>query len=64
MATYVWVLADENSCNSNPCQNGAKCYDTMNGFTCGPCPTGYTGRYCERRMYNQVCTWINYNIMY
>uniref|UniRef100_A0A8D8UWR1 Thrombospondin-3a n=1 Tax=Cacopsylla melanoneura TaxID=428564 RepID=A0A8D8UWR1_9HEMI len=26
-----------------PCFQGVQCYDTVEGYTCGPCPSGYTG---------------------
>jgi hypothetical protein len=39
-------------CSSNPCQNGANCTNTISAAggagTCGPCPEGYAGVFCEK----------------
>lgn len=33
-------------CASNPCLNGATCYDLVNGYRCA-CESAYTGRTCS-----------------
>ena len=33
-------------CDSNPCQNGARCEDMTDHFVCH-CTSGYTGTKCE-----------------
>ena len=40
-------IIDIDECDSSPCQNGAGCTDQVNGYTCYPCPDGYSGNYCE-----------------
>ncbi|KAH8387553.1 hypothetical protein KR093_007741, partial [Drosophila rubida] len=35
------------SCQSNPCENGATCYNTLNGFRC-QCRAAFEGAKCER----------------
>ncbi|XP_039274396.2 thrombospondin-4-like isoform X2 [Styela clava] len=30
-------------CSSNPCDSQVECEDTEDGFTCGRCPSGFTG---------------------
>ena len=46
----VWLCAhsalDINECASSPCQNGGRCNDQVNGFTCD-CADGYVGTRCE-----------------
>uniref|UniRef100_A0A8C6P6F5 Neurogenic locus notch homolog protein 1 n=1 Tax=Nothobranchius furzeri TaxID=105023 RepID=A0A8C6P6F5_NOTFU len=37
---------DTDECASTPCENGAKCTDGPNKYTC-ECTEGYTGRHCE-----------------
>merc|ERR1712166_1114421 len=39
-----WPRYDD--CQDNPCQNGAKCTDGVNSFTC-ICVVGYSGTNCE-----------------
>lgn len=45
---YTGKNCSENvdDCKSHICQNGAKCRDELNGYTC-ICPTGYLGKFCE-----------------
>ena len=33
---------DEDQCDSQPCENGATCYDAKNAFVCD-CPEGFNG---------------------
>ena len=39
---------DTDECASNPCQNGGRCTDAVNGYTC-TCLSGYEGDQCERK---------------
>jgi hypothetical protein len=56
MCTFVlftWLFSAANlfrwcyfwQCTSQPCRNGATCFDEQNGFTC-TCPAGYSGVTC------------------
>ncbi|XP_062137785.1 cubilin homolog [Drosophila sulfurigaster albostrigata] len=38
---------DQDSCKSNPCENGGTCYDTLDGFRC-QCRAAFEGQKCER----------------
>ena len=62
MTIYSWQLTKTNfnlitnrceeqinECESNPCQNKAKCYDLIGGYYC-QCPIGYTGPDCNLRI--------------
>ena len=42
------LFSDVDPCLSNPCRHGAPCVSVANGFSCGPCPEGFTGDLCER----------------
>ena len=42
------LFSDVDPCLSNPCQHSAPCVSVANGFSCGPCPEGFTGDLCER----------------
>ena len=49
--TFVAVL----DCASNPCRNGATCYDRYYGFSCS-CRSGFTGSRCEVGESNTSCS--------
>ncbi|NXW86109.1 CRUM1 protein, partial [Alopecoenas beccarii] len=40
----------DDTCKSEPCQNGGKCIVTWNDFHCS-CPANFTGRFCEERVW-------------
>jgi len=40
------LVIDINECNSDPCMNGAKCSNKVNGFTC-KCTAGFKGDNCQ-----------------
>uniref|UniRef100_A0A8C3PPM1 Uncharacterized protein n=1 Tax=Calidris pygmaea TaxID=425635 RepID=A0A8C3PPM1_9CHAR len=40
----------DNTCKSEPCQNGGSCIVTWNDFHCS-CPANFTGRFCEERVW-------------
>lgn len=53
---YTWnfffliiLPLDVNECDSRPCQNNGECRENITGpgYDCD-CPTGYTGKNCER----------------
>ena len=44
---------DKDECLSNPCQNGGKCEDEINSYTC-TCAPGYTGHDCETGITNNL----------
>ncbi|XP_071804899.1 uncharacterized protein [Asterias amurensis] len=44
---------DADDCNSSPCQNGATCTNTMEGFDCA-CALGFNGTTCDTNINN--CT--------
>ncbi|XP_047908054.2 protein crumbs homolog 2 isoform X5 [Anser cygnoides] len=40
----------DDTCKSEPCQNGGRCIVTWNDFHCS-CPANFTGKYCEERVW-------------
>ncbi|NXT94397.1 CRUM1 protein, partial [Anhinga rufa] len=40
----------DDTCKSEPCQNGGRCIVTWNDFHCS-CPANYTGKFCEERVW-------------
>ncbi|NXU58670.1 CRUM1 protein, partial [Turnix velox] len=40
----------DNTCKSEPCQNGGSCIVTWNDFHCS-CPANFTGKFCEERVW-------------
>ncbi|NWX06462.1 CRUM1 protein, partial [Caloenas nicobarica] len=40
----------DDTCKSEPCQNGGKCIVTWNDFHCS-CPANFTGKFCEERVW-------------
>lgn len=48
-----WITyMDGDQCLSSPCQNGGKCEDGMNTYTCW-CPARFSGKNCELEMAKQ-----------
>ena len=43
----IWnsICTDINECSPNPCENGGRCSDGVDTFTCA-CAPGYTGPTC------------------
>ena len=39
------------ACSSNPCQNGATCFEGVDGYAC-VCDDGYEGTNCETGYYS------------
>lgn len=44
---------DVDECASNPCQNGATCYESLSGWTC-QCAEGWSGSSCTSAV-SQIC---------
>ena len=40
------LVIDIDECSSDPCKNGAKCSDNVNGYTC-KCTAGFEGDNCQ-----------------
>ena len=47
----MYIIADEDDCDPNLCQNGGSCINAVNGYEC-VCKDGYTGNACQTGMYN------------
>jgi len=41
-------VSDNDTCIDHQCVNGATCKQIIGGYTCGPCPEGFAGLYCQR----------------
>ena len=41
-------VTDNDTCVDHECVNGATCKQILGGYTCGPCPDGFAGLYCQR----------------
>ena len=46
MSRFMFVLAEIDECESNPCANGGTCTDGINMYNC-TCAPGYTGINCS-----------------
>ena len=51
-AQSVCSQPDLNDCVPNSCQNGAKCVDGVNNYTC-TCDAGWTGQYCDQGQFSR-----------
>jgi len=48
-------VADNDTCIGHGCVNNATCKQVLGGYTCGPCPAGFAGLYCQRGSYPPSC---------
>uniref|UniRef100_A0A8D2L3N7 EGF-like domain-containing protein n=1 Tax=Varanus komodoensis TaxID=61221 RepID=A0A8D2L3N7_VARKO len=46
LVVVVVSFKEINECDSNPCQNGGRCIDLVDNFTC-VCVVPFTGQHCE-----------------
>ena len=46
IVSLVINISDIDECDSLPCENGGRCVDGLDVFTC-QCSSGYTGKQCE-----------------
>ncbi|XP_064532622.1 protein crumbs homolog 2 isoform X1 [Pseudopipra pipra] len=49
-ANLVNGCISDDTCKSEPCQNGGRCIVTWNDFHCS-CPANFTGKFCEERVW-------------
>ena len=42
---FLILIADIDECSPDPCQNGGKCVDGIDSYSC-ECVTGFTGDTC------------------
>ena len=42
----IMLFLEIDECNSNPCKNGATCFDDVAKYICA-CPPGYEGVNCQ-----------------
>ena len=55
--TYlIIIIADVDECKSNPCNNGGRCVDGVNGYACN-CTDGYIGLQCETGVSYALISW-------
>lgn len=53
----ISILFKIDDCASNPCFLGVHCTDMVASFSCGPCPSGYTGN-------GETCTRLDGSMYY
>ena len=52
--TCSWFSAADNDCKPNPCQNGGRCINQLNGFLC-LCAFGFRGQTCKQSSKLEFC---------
>ena len=50
---FLYISADHDWCQSEPCQNNGTCVDKVNDYEC-LCTVGFEGQNCEIGMYNDM----------
>ena len=44
---FFFIVLDVDECKvRNPCKNGAKCVNSVGGYSC-QCPANYKGKHCD-----------------
>ncbi len=51
------LFSDIEECASDPCQNGATCFEGIDSYLC-QCPDGYEGTNCETGMLRKLSQFI------
>ena len=54
-------ISEIKECLSNPCLNGATCYDLLNGYFCD-CLSGFNGLDCEISSSKYLCMYSVYKL--